>query len=416
MSLIDSSVVGLSSAVLLAALGPGTTVIDGSSYLFVFINIATTNLLANAAANDDEKESSLVVLTSLRAATRCGTGVMLLLLAVAPQILRVYVGAGSSAVVNPASRYVWIRALSLPTTLAANALQAALLGAKDSVTPLVALGSAAVLNLALDLLFVCGFGWGISGAAAATVFSQWCGLALLAKSASGKLLKQPASKDLERRRAMNTKFYSFAPAVLIAVVGKMCAFGFMTHVASTLSAASLAAHQVALSSFFLLATFSEISSQTFQAFLPSFESSSAASSQSSPRNSQRLVIRLQSFALSVGIVVAAIGGMLPLFGAGLFTRDAAVAAALRPLALPLFAAAALHAAVCSAEGVLLVRRELEFLGKVYAASAILMPAALMAIKRKNAGLGAIWGAFVVFQAARAAILNWRVHMPHQGAT
>lgn len=42
----------------------------------------------------------------------------------------------------------------------------------DSVVPLYFLGGTSILNVALDLLFVAVFGWGIGGAAAATVFSQ----------------------------------------------------------------------------------------------------------------------------------------------------------------------------------------------------------------------------------------------------
>lgn len=42
----------------------------------------------------------------------------------------------------------------------------------NSVIPLVFLGVAAILNIVLDLVFVIGLGWGVGGAAAATVISQ----------------------------------------------------------------------------------------------------------------------------------------------------------------------------------------------------------------------------------------------------
>ena len=45
---------------------------------------------------------------------------------------------------------------------------------------------------------------------------------------------------------------------------------------------------------------------------------------------------------------------------------------------------------------------------LYAASAVLMPAALVALKRRGPSLPVIWAHFVVFQAARALLLNWRV--------
>ena len=43
----------------------------------------------------------------------------------------------------------------------------------NSMTPLIFLGIAAVMNIVLDLLFVLAFGWGVEGAALATVISQW---------------------------------------------------------------------------------------------------------------------------------------------------------------------------------------------------------------------------------------------------
>lgn len=43
----------------------------------------------------------------------------------------------------------------------------------NSVVPLLFLGISAMVNIVLDLLFIRGFGWGVGGAAAATVISQY---------------------------------------------------------------------------------------------------------------------------------------------------------------------------------------------------------------------------------------------------
>jgi len=70
-----------------------------------------------------------------------------LLLATNRKLLAIYIGSTSMEVLTPASEYVGIRALSMPTSLLAGVLQAALLGAKDSVTPLVAVAASTFVNV-----------------------------------------------------------------------------------------------------------------------------------------------------------------------------------------------------------------------------------------------------------------------------
>jgi Na+-driven multidrug efflux pump len=413
IGMVDSSAVGLTGgSISLAALGPATTMIDGAVYLFMFITVATTNLVAQATAFENKGERSMVLRTSIRFALQCGFGLSTCLLIFAPQLLRAYVGEQASAVIGPASVYVRIRALSMPTMLVANAFNAALLGSKDSATPSRVLGIALTLNIFGDILLVCGVKLGLQGAALATILSQFVGFGLLVKSfnlffnesAWRIITKSEDVGDRELQREMRAKFMAFVPSVLLVVIGKIAVFAFMTHVAACLSPFYLAAHQVVLSTFFLVAPFSEMASQTFQAFLPEIEGSGGAAS-------GKLLRRLQGSFFALVVAVSAVGSLLPLFGARLFTSDVAVIAALKPLAPLLFMSAALHSLVCSAEGILFARRELGFLGKVYALSAVAMPYALITLKQKSAGLPVIWTSFVMFQFVRAAILNCKVHWP-----
>jgi Na+-driven multidrug efflux pump len=97
--LVDTAFVGLSgspsmSASNLAALGPATTFIDGATYLFVFLNVATTNLYASARAQagEDSLKAESVVRTSARIALRSGVGLMIFLLAVCRPLLALYIG------------------------------------------------------------------------------------------------------------------------------------------------------------------------------------------------------------------------------------------------------------------------------------------------------------------------------------
>ena len=72
-----------------------------------------------------------------------------------------------------ASRYLYILLGGLLIYTAYNVMAAVLRAMGDGRTPLYAMIAASLVNISLDLLFVVGFGWGVAGAAAATVIAQF---------------------------------------------------------------------------------------------------------------------------------------------------------------------------------------------------------------------------------------------------
>ncbi|MBA0649450.1 hypothetical protein Goklo_017014 [Gossypium klotzschianum] len=56
MSLIDTAVIGQGSSIELAALGPGTVLCDYMSYVFMFLSVATSNMVATSLAREDKNE------------------------------------------------------------------------------------------------------------------------------------------------------------------------------------------------------------------------------------------------------------------------------------------------------------------------------------------------------------------------
>ena len=69
--------------------------------------------------------------------------------------------------------YLWIIFIGLAAVFLYNFFACLLRALGNSVTPLVFLAVSALLNIALDLLFVLRFSWGVGGAAAATVIAQY---------------------------------------------------------------------------------------------------------------------------------------------------------------------------------------------------------------------------------------------------
>ena len=80
---------------------------------------------------------------------------------------------GTPADVYPyASVYLLVTVLGITATMGYNLIACALRAIGDSRTPLYFLIFSSVVNVVLDLLFIVSFGWGVMGAALATVIAQ----------------------------------------------------------------------------------------------------------------------------------------------------------------------------------------------------------------------------------------------------
>lgn len=115
---------------------------------------------------------------------------------------------GSEAVEEQTAKYLAIRLWSAPAALAMFVAIGWLYGLEDGKTPLYLQLFANGLNIALDFLFVWGFGWGVEGVAAATVIAEYLAIALAFVLIRRRLAGIPAGQgrtrvlDLVRIRRM----------------------------------------------------------------------------------------------------------------------------------------------------------------------------------------------------------------------
>lgn len=342
LSLVDTAFIGLSgdsstSAQQLAALGPATTFFDGATYLFAFLNVATTNLYSTALAKNNDDTTSAdaegVIRTASQVSINCGIGIMIFLFAVCRPLLSLYIGEQASTtpgLLDAAVSYVKIRALSMPTSLLLGVLQAALLGARDSVTPLIAILYSTIVNMCGDYFLVNRLKMGLSGAAIATTLAQWAATVALIGPARQKLVSDHQLRLFRPKSPSSTTtqtFLAFAAPVLTLILGKLAAFGFMTNAAAGVpnQPTSLAVHQIILSLLFFCTPFFEVLSQTAQTFLPQFmapledylkgrdnvdESSESLVTEWKNR-SQRVATQLMKIGMSVAALVATVASLVP---------------------------------------------------------------------------------------------------------
>ena len=117
--------------------------------------------------------------------------------------------------------YVWIIFMGLFFVFLYNYFSYLLRALGDSVTPLFFLGSSALLNIVLDLLFVVVYGWGIGGAAKATVISQavsGIGLGLFAWWKEPQIRFDRAHFDFTPEKGKEILRFSFASSIQQSVM------------------------------------------------------------------------------------------------------------------------------------------------------------------------------------------------------
>ena len=320
----------------------------------------------------------------------------------------------------------------MPTSLLLAVIQAALLGAKDSVTPLIAILYSTFTNIVGDFLLVRVAGMGLRGAAIATLLAQWAATFALLGPARKRLVRDRSLGLWKKKKPVNGSseglvtskaFLGFAAPVLTLILGKLAAFGFMTHSAAAVPGQPLplASHQIILSLFFFVSPFMEVISQTAQTFVPPYLAPVNEYVAKSDKNTvdDPIVKPWLDSAFTLGnslmklgflsaIVVASLASLIPAYFGGMLTSDPMVKSGVKPLAKYLWAGAFLTAPVAVSEGLLLARRELKYLAGVYVLTTALLPPALLRVKNVGGSVEQVWACFAVFQLCRAGFFAGRI--------
>ena len=207
LGLVDTAVVGqLGAAAPIGAVGLGAVILTSIYWVFGFLRMGTTGLVAQAHGAGDHAESGAVLKRGLFVAGVAGLALIALQ---APLIWAAFRVAPASAEVEALTRaYLDIRIWGAPATIAAYALTGWLIAIERTRSVLVLQLVMNGLNIALDVWFVLGLGWGVEGVAWATLIAEYTGLVLglwLCASAftgpKGRILDGPR---LKRMAVVNT--------------------------------------------------------------------------------------------------------------------------------------------------------------------------------------------------------------------
>lgn len=170
-NMVDSIVVGqFVGKNALAAVGGCGAAYNLIIALVTGFSTAASVLLAQAYGSGEREQVQKSFATSIAMIMATGVALMAVGLFSAEGLL--YLLGTPSDVLPDATVYLRTICAGVLATSLYNAMSSCLRAVGDSVTPLVALVMASLLNVALDLLFVVSFGMGVFGVAIATVISQ----------------------------------------------------------------------------------------------------------------------------------------------------------------------------------------------------------------------------------------------------
>jgi len=174
---VDTGVVGqMGLAAPIGAVGIGAIILSMIYWIFGFLRMGTTGLVAQAKGAGDLGETGALLMRALMIGVAAG---VFFIIAQGLVFWAAFAAAPASDEVEGLARqYLTIRIWGAPATIALYAVTGWLIATERTRGVLVLQLWMNSLNIGLDLWFVLGLGWGVQGVAVATLIAEWTGLGL----------------------------------------------------------------------------------------------------------------------------------------------------------------------------------------------------------------------------------------------
>lgn len=405
MSLISTAVIGRGSSTELAALGPGTVFCDNMNLLFMFLSIATSNMVATSLAKRDKKEVQHQISILLLVGLICGILMLLFTQFLGSWALTAFAGPKNLHIVPAASKYVQIRGLAWPAILYGLVCQSSSLGMKDSLGPLNALVVASAVNAIGHLVLCSWLGYGIIGAAWATMTSQVIAAYMMTEALNKKgynafAISIPSTDEF-------SQIFSIAAPVFVTMFSKVAFYSLMTYFATAKGTFTVAAHQVMIQMYGMCVVFGEPLSQTAQSFMPEL----LYGVERSLEKARMLLKSLMIVGAILGVVIASAGAFIPWLFPNIFTHDLNVIQEMHKVLILFFIALSPTPCTHSLEGTLLAGRDFKFISLSMSGCFSLGGLLLLLVSSRGYGLPGCWCALVAFQWGRFFFVLQRLLSP-----
>ncbi|MFE2373351.1 MATE family efflux transporter [Streptomyces sp. NPDC059398] len=390
----DSAIVGHLGTRQLAGLGVAAALLSTAVSIFVFLAYATTAAVARRVGAGDLQAAIRQGMDGIWLALLLGALVIAAVLPTAPWLVGLF---GASADASPyAVTYLRISSIGIPAMLVVLAATGVLRGLQDTRTPLyVAIGGFAA-NAALNAALVYGAGLGIAGSAWGTVIAQYAMVAVYLVVVVRGARKHGASL-LPDTAGIRACAQAGVP-LLVRTLSLRAVLMTATAVAARLGDTDVAAHQIVLSLWSLLAFALDAIAIAGQAIIGRYLG--AADTEGAKEACRRMV----QWGIASGVVLGAlVVASRPLF-VPLFTSDQAVRDVLLPALLVVALAQPISGVVYVLDGVLMGAGDGRYLAWAMVVTlAVFTPVALL-VPTLGGGLTALWWAMVLMMAVRMVTL------------
>lgn len=186
LGLVDTAIVGhMGRTEYIGAIAIGTTIFNICYWIFAFLRMGTTGLVAQAHGARDIARVESVLRRSLQLSI-----LFSVLLILAQRFIlwfAMWLMPAESEVAQFVSIYFSICIWGAPAMLTLFALNGWFIGCQDTRSPMMVAIVQNLLNIVLSLFLVCGLGWKMEGVATGTLTAQWAAMLLAVALAFRKM-------------------------------------------------------------------------------------------------------------------------------------------------------------------------------------------------------------------------------------
>lgn len=384
---MDTAIVGHLGTPQLAALAIAGAILSSSLTLFNFLTYGTTAQVARLHGAGEVDAAGRLGAQALWLSLALGGLLFALIVSLAEPAVALMGGRGETG--EMALTYLTISALGLPFAMIALAGQGFLRGMSNLRRPLVILVAANAANVALEVLFVYGFGWGLAGSAWGTVIAQaGMGAAFVAE------LLRTRTDSRRPRWSLMRPLLRIGGDIAVRTGALLSSFVLASAVIARMGEAPLGAHQIAFQLFIFLALVLDAIAIAGQIIVG--RSLGAGDAEGAYLAARRMISWSVAVGCAFGLTLMALSGLIP----RAFTGDPAVIGAAAAL-WPLFALMQpVGAAVFALDGILIGAGDTRFLKwSMLAALAAFAPLALGSLAL-GLGVVGVWAGLNVLMVVR----------------